>query len=320
MKRQAVFLDRDGTIIEDTGYVDDPAKVRLLAGSAGAIRRLSEGGFLVVVTSNQSGVARGLFDEATMSAVHDRMEKLLRGDGAVLDGAYYCPFLAGREAVVETFRRDSDLRKPKPGLLLQAANELDIDLRRSWMVGDSPRDVEAGRRAGCRTVLIDPNEKHIDDRKVRATRRAGGLVEASELILSEKSQPQVPSRERTSSDDVPALVSVPAPDDVPAPGNVPAPGEDDDVARMLGRIREELATDLPRIERQLDRVFRRQRQDDFSVLRLFGALLQMFAIAAAIWGGMALLGDQPAMGTPRFLLACFLQLSSISIFAIDRFR
>jgi len=314
MKRQAVFLDRDGTIIEDTGYVDDPAKVRLLAGSSGAIRRLSEGGFLVVVTSNQSGVARGLFDEATMSAVHDRMEKLLREEGATLDGAYYCPFLAGQEAVVEAFRRDTELRKPKPGLLLQAANELDIDLRRSWMVGDSPRDVEAGRRAGCRTVLIDPDEKHVDDQNVRATQRASDLVEASELILSDRRRPHAPARESTSSGDAPAL------DDTPTPVRIPAPGEDDDAVRVLGEIHERLATDLPRIEKQLDRGFRRQRQDDFSVLRLFGALLQMFAIAAAIWGGMALLGDHPAHGTPRLLLACFLQLASISIFAIDRFR
>ena len=154
MKRTAVFLDRDNTIIEDPGYIDDPDKVRLLPGAAEAIRGLREQGHMVIVASNQSGVARGLFSEATLSLVHQRLESLLAEENATIDAAYYCPFLPGSEAVVEAYRKDSDLRKPNPGMLVRAAKEHDLDLRRSWMIGDSSRDMEAGHRAGCRTILV----------------------------------------------------------------------------------------------------------------------------------------------------------------------
>ena len=171
MTTRAVFLDRDGTIIEDTSYVDDPAKVRLLSGVADAIRRFGDASYLVVIVSNQSGVARGMFDEATLSAVHQRVDELLAERGATLDGAYYCPYLDSAEATVETYRRDSDLRKPKPGMLLQAAEELNIDLERSWMIGDSSRDIEAGKRAGCRTIRIaaqpDPDALHTSSKSVK---------------------------------------------------------------------------------------------------------------------------------------------------------
>ena len=126
MKATAVFLDRDGTVIEDPGYVDDPERVHLLPGAADAIRRFSEAGHLVVVVSNQSGVARGLFDEATLSRVHARLEELLQARGASLDGAYYCPYFDGPEATVDSYRRDSELRKPKPGMLVQAASEFNV--------------------------------------------------------------------------------------------------------------------------------------------------------------------------------------------------
>ena len=155
MNAKAVFLDRDGTIIEDTGYVGDPDKVKLLPGAGKAIAELNRAGYLVVIISNQSGVARGIFGEDALSSVHQRMESLLSPLGATIDGAYYCPYLDGPAAKVSAYRRDSALRKPKPGLLLQAAEELQIDLESSWMVGDSMRDVQAGKRAGTRTILVE---------------------------------------------------------------------------------------------------------------------------------------------------------------------
>ncbi len=180
MKASAVFLDRDGIIIEDAGYIGDPKRVRLLPGAAEAIRRLSESGRLVVLVSNQSGVARGLFTEDDLRTVHARLEALLSEHGVSLDGAYYCPYLDGPEAVVEKYRCVSELRKPRPGMLLQAANELDIDLARSWMIGNSPSDVEAGLRAGCRTILIADGTPTTPAGDVQPTYTARDLIEAAE--------------------------------------------------------------------------------------------------------------------------------------------
>lgn len=152
--RPAVFLDRDNTLIHDPGYLKDPNRVTLLPGVAEGLARLRAAGYLCVVVSNQSGVARGLLTEADVAAVNARIQELLTPHGAAIDAFYHCPFLPGDEAVVADFRRDSDLRKPKPGMLLLAAKEHSIDLSRSWMIGDSLRDVEAGRAAGCRTILL----------------------------------------------------------------------------------------------------------------------------------------------------------------------
>ncbi|MFQ6049372.1 MAG: D-glycero-alpha-D-manno-heptose-1,7-bisphosphate 7-phosphatase, partial [Phycisphaerae bacterium] len=154
MADRAVFLDRDGTIIEDPGFVTRPEQVCLVPGSADAIRRLRAAGYRVVVVTNQSGVARGLLDEQQLAAIHERMQAELARRGTQLDAIYYCPYLPGPEAVVEQYRRDSDLRKPKPGMLLRAARELGLDLAACWMIGDSSQDVEAGRAAACRTILI----------------------------------------------------------------------------------------------------------------------------------------------------------------------
>lgn len=182
MKPKAVFLDRDGTIIENQGYIADPERVRLIHGAPEAIRRFKALGHLVVLVSNQSGVARGLLDEADLSRVHGRVEEILEAHGASLDGTYYCPYLDGPEATIEAYRRDSELRKPKPGMLLQAARELNIDLSQSWMIGDSACDVEAGTRAGCRTILIDRAGSQGGRSAVTATYTVDSLLEAAEIV------------------------------------------------------------------------------------------------------------------------------------------
>lgn len=153
-KRAAIFFDRDNTLVVSDGYLGDPEKVVLVDGAADAVARARRLGFATVVFSNQSGVARGLFDEDAVRAVNARMEQLLleQNPGAVIDRHEYCPFHP--EALVEEYRKDSDLRKPKPGMILEAAGRLALDLTRSWVVGDAPRDVEAGHAAGCRTILV----------------------------------------------------------------------------------------------------------------------------------------------------------------------
>ena len=152
MSRPAIFMDRDGTICEEVGYVNHLSRSRLLPGSVEAIRLANDAGFLVVVATNQSGVARGLFDEALVQAVNRQMVARVREGGARIDAVYVCPHHPREGA--PPFRRDCDCRKPRPGMLLQAAREHDIDLSASWMIGDSLVDLEAAGAAGARAVHV----------------------------------------------------------------------------------------------------------------------------------------------------------------------
>ncbi len=303
----AVFLDRDGTLIEDTGYIGDPENVRLLPGAAEAVRRLGQGGRRVVLVSNQSGVARGMFSEDDLKAVHARVESLLAAEGARIDGAFYCPYLDGPEAKLAPYRRDSELRKPKPGMLLQAAKELSIDLAGSWMIGDSAADIEAGTRAGCRTILVARNggaARHPPegptDLTVTPSFRAATLSEAAEIVERAVSQGTSQSESRGGAPQ-------------PRPG---ASGPDASGLAQENRVIEA----LDRIHAQLERSHRRDRQHDFSALRLLAALLQMLAIVTAVWGLVALMDEQSASATPRLTLACFFQLASLTAFLTDRLR
>ncbi len=152
MSRPAVFLDRDGTIIDDVGFLGSVDAMTVLPWSAGAIRMLNEAGYPVVVVTNQSGVGRGLFDEARVKAIHEALDRTLGEQNARVDAYYYCPHHP-RAADVR-YRVSCECRKPAPGLLRQAASDLDLDLARSWMVGDWWRDVEAGVAAGARAILV----------------------------------------------------------------------------------------------------------------------------------------------------------------------
>ena len=151
-RQPAVFLDRDGTINEEVGYLDSVEKLRLLPGAAKAIRLINESGMKAVVVTNQSGVARGFYDEAFVEETHARLREVLRAEGAFLDGLYFCPHhpTEGRG----NYLLPCNCRKPAPGLLLQAAKELRLDLARSYMVGDTLKDIEAGARAGMKGILV----------------------------------------------------------------------------------------------------------------------------------------------------------------------
>lgn len=152
MPREAVFLDRDGTLIEEVHYLAELSQVRLIPGAADAVRKLNDAGALVIVVTNQSGVARGYFPEANVALVHERLSVLLAECGARIDAFYYCPHHATEG--VKTYRVACECRKPKPGMLLTASREHSIDLTQSWMIGDKPCDAEAGAAAGCRTILV----------------------------------------------------------------------------------------------------------------------------------------------------------------------
>ncbi|HHK60609.1 MAG TPA: D-glycero-beta-D-manno-heptose 1,7-bisphosphate 7-phosphatase [Desulfobacterales bacterium] len=150
--RAAVFLDRDGTINEQMGYINHLSRFVLLPGVVAAIRRLNQAGVPVVVVTNQSGLARGYFPPALLDQVHAEMRQRLAEGGARVDGVYVCPHHP--EAREERYRRACGCRKPRPGLLERAARELGLDLARSYMVGDRYSDVATGAAAGCRTVLV----------------------------------------------------------------------------------------------------------------------------------------------------------------------
>src|SRR6185437_10611233 len=151
--RRAVFLDKDGTLIDDVPDNVDPALVRLAPGAAEGLPLLRAAGLRLVVVSNQSGVARGLFPESALEGVEARLRELLEGVGVSLDAFLYCPHHPG--GVVPRYAVACDCRKPAPGMVVRASRELGIDPSRSWLVGDILDDVEAGNRAGCGTVLID---------------------------------------------------------------------------------------------------------------------------------------------------------------------
>jgi D-glycero-D-manno-heptose 1,7-bisphosphate phosphatase len=168
--RSAAFLDRDGTIIYDRGYLSDPEGVELLPGAVEFLQRLRDAGLLLVIISNQSAVGRGMCTTDDVDAVNARLAEVLAPEGIRFDGVYYCPHAPDDGCAC---------RKPLPGLLEQAARDLDIDVARSAMVGDSPRDAEAGRRAGCAVnVLLG-----VHDETLEAV-SAGDLHAAAQAVLS----------------------------------------------------------------------------------------------------------------------------------------
>jgi D-glycero-D-manno-heptose 1,7-bisphosphate phosphatase len=151
--KPAVFLDRDGVIVRDVDLLVRADQIELMPGAAAAIARLGAAGLPVVVVSNQPVVARGLVTEDQVRALEAEIERRLAAAGASVDGFYYCPHHP--RATLPAYRDACECRKPRPGLLLRAARELELDLAASTMVGDRPSDVAAGRRAGCRTILVE---------------------------------------------------------------------------------------------------------------------------------------------------------------------
>ena len=177
-KQKAVFLDRDGTINKYVGFLRDIDDFELLPGVAEAVRLINASGYLAIVVTNQPVIARGEVTVPQLQEIHNKMETLLGAEGAYLDAIYYCPHHPhkGYEGEVPELKIDCDCRKPKPGMLLKAAEEFNIDLSQSWMIGDGENDIKAGKAAGCRTALIG-----TDDYKQNET--APTLLDAVNNIL-----------------------------------------------------------------------------------------------------------------------------------------
>ena len=307
MKHPAVFLDRDNTLIVSDGYLGDKDQVRLIDGAADLIAAVRRLGYAVVVFSNQSGVARGMFTEEAVKAVNDRMVELLKGENpeALIDRHEYCPFHP--EAVVEQYRKDSELRKPRPGMILKAAHEMELDLAASWVIGDAPRDIEAGAAAGCRTILYrdaalpaSPAAKQPatvrPDFEVAAMEDAREIISSADCVSLGDSITEAPHRglrggvrQVAGGQTLPASVS-----------------QDSRTAQELGRIRATLSSILDEQRKEKE-----PSGGDFSVSKLLGGVVQVVALAC-IFVAFTQRGNPPAM-TAMLLWAVVLELLTIAL-------
>ncbi|MCE2883166.1 MAG: HAD family hydrolase, partial [Planctomycetaceae bacterium] len=178
----AIFLDRDGTLVPDDGDAGNPEKVALAKDVGRALRALRDAGFRIVVATNQGGVARGRFTESDVERTNQRIAELVdaaTGLRRTIEKFYYCPFHP--KGTVAAYTREHPWRKPKPGMLLQAVQDMELDPARSWVIGDSPRDIAAGRAIGARTILVSRDPQAVAE--AGAHHAAGSLVEAARLVL-----------------------------------------------------------------------------------------------------------------------------------------
>lgn len=303
---RAVFLDRDHTLIEDPGYLSDPDAVKLLPGVELAIKSLHQAGYKIVVCTNQSAIARGILTEEGLEKIHAEMRRQLADKGAHLDAIYYCPYHP--EGTVDKYARQSDLRKPKPGMLLKGAKEHDIDLAQSWMVGDSPSDIEAGQRAGCRTIRMrlvgEASSAEGADEDVQADFTVRNLVDAARIVLRET--------DRTATWDAarPPAASEVQPDSAMAPigeaGAGPVPMSD-------SQVRMEILSHLRRL-------VRRGEHEEFSFLKLAGGIVQMLALLTLLIAVLKVLASHPRLNDAIFwaLIAIALQVMALTFFSIHR--
>ena len=183
--RKAVFIDKDGTLIPNIPYNIDPGRITIEDETIEGLRILKDEGFLFIVISNQSGIAKGYFKEMDLEQVWNKISALLQRHEISIDAFYYCPHEPN--GIVEQYAVECDCRKPLPGMILKAASQLKIDLSQSWMIGDILNDVEAGNRAGCSTILIDngnETEWQMSEERTPAF-IAGNILEAAVHIKME---------------------------------------------------------------------------------------------------------------------------------------
>lgn len=279
MKRSAIFFDRDNTLIVNDGYLGDPSRVVLVPGAARAIAEARDRGFCIVTVSNQSGVARGMFDEAAVGSVNRRMDEMLQAQDscAIVDRHEYCPYHP--EATLDAYRQTSDLRKPMPGMILSAARALDLDLSTSWVIGDSLRDVETGIAAGCRTVWVtDPSFPPSPDAAVGDVKpdfQASSLTEAMHFIQRSTKSARILSMT----------------------------GDQTPQEHLLSEILQEL------------RSARSATQNEFSVTRLLAGIMQVLALAVALLGYF---DREPTSVTTWLLAAIFLQMLTVALLLMGR--
>jgi D-glycero-D-manno-heptose 1,7-bisphosphate phosphatase len=288
MKRPAVFFDRDNTLVVGSEYLGDPSQVRLTSGAAAAVAQARKLGFATVVVSNQSGVARGMFNEDAVRAVNARLDELLaeQDPSAVIDRHEFCPFHP--EGTVPEYASESQRRKPKPGMILEAARALALDLSRSWMIGDAPRDLAAGHAAGCGTILLKQPDlaqspAAMAPMTVEPDFIAGSLGEAIELIERATTNPS-------------------------APPVVPASREQPELQHLV-RLTEQILMEMKRRDEET--------KLDFSISKLLAGVIQIIAIAVLF---VTYLNRSQQQSGALLGTAIFLQLFTIALLMMGKDR
>jgi D-glycero-D-manno-heptose 1,7-bisphosphate phosphatase len=311
MARPAVFFDRDNTLIVADGYLGEAAKVVLIDGAADAVARAHRLGFAVVTFSNQSGVARGMFAEEAVHAVNARLDELLfeQNPAAIIDRHEFCPFHP--EGSIEFYRQESPRRKPAPGMILAAAEALSLDLAKSWVIGDAPRDIEAGKAAGCRTILFqDPalaaspaagaTPRVLPDHSVQSLSAAMEIIErdsSGERSTLNAQRPVVSLSNHSTSNEKTAV------------GTSSVQGST--VAS---------STDLHRLESLAEQILQQLRpastsvtpEAHFSLSKMIAGIVQVLALAALV---LAYRTENPQN---TLLLAIMLQLFTIALLIMGR--
>jgi len=287
------------------------------------------------VVTNQSGIARGLLTEQTLDKIHAELRRQLSQRGAHLDAIYYCPFHP--EGTIEEYAKESDLRKPQPGMLQLAAKELDIDLSQSWMVGDSARDIEAGQRAGCKTIRVRSRADHhatpglANDEDVQADYTVRNLVDAARVILRAPRQAPVPAAGRVATPSaqagqgaapsakppMPPLAGRQPPAAAPeaAPEAAEAPGAAGDTGSAQPGP-EELDQHQVRAEilRYVRQIARQEQTEEFSFIKLAAGIAQVFALMGLGMVVVKMLGDNNQEASLWAQITIILQLMSLTLF------
>lgn len=346
MKNRAIFLDRDDTLIEDPGYINHPSQVKLLPHVCEALIELRQMGYKLVIVTNQSAVARGIVTEEGLEEIHDRLIGLLRHEGAGIDRIYYCPYHPN--GIIPEYRQDSDLRKPNPGMLLLAAQEMDIDLEASWMLGNSYRDIAAGMRAGCKTILITSAEKPaqrtatdpIPFKKAVNIREAVNIVKMYDQhsrFVETKTELEVhvpePVAVHAVSDPEQVQAGRPSPrktdfglmtPDTPAVSTESASFHPSAIVEDDANRQEPTETDqtdrmeqlLEEMVRHLKALHRETMFHEFSILKALAGVVQVIVIFCLVWSLWFLLDPQARISSVHTLIgyAAVLQLMVIAFY------
>jgi len=293
MANKAIFLDRDNTLIEDPGYINDPAQVKLLPNVSHSLIQLKKMGYKLVIVTNQSAVARGIISEQTLESIHQKLRELLACDGAYVDKIYYCPYHP--DATVPEYRQQSSLRKPDSGMLLKAAEEMDLGLQHCWMVGNSYSDIAAGSKAGCRTILINshkaPPLKQPGD--INPDKKAVNITEAANIIKMYDRQNKITEQ----SPDNPVTIEAPCQtteaesalterQPEPIPAEKPE-FQDEQTNRKTEITINQTPTDkthrlLEEMLKHFRNIHRSEMFEEFSVTKLIAGIVQILVIACLL--------------------------------------
>ncbi len=311
----AIFLDRDNTLIANDGDLGDPAAVRIITGVGPGLRALRDAGYRLIVVSNQAGVARGKFTEEDVDAVHQRIATLVdeqsgRGEGGspatgggLIDRFYYCPYHP--EATLPDYRRDHPWRKPHPGMILQAARDMGLDLSRSWMIGDQERDVLAGKAAGCRTVLFSRDAELAQ--RVKPTDAAATFSEVVRIILQHRAG---------SASTSPAL-NQPSPQPSPPPARAVTPAAATPAGANRAAEGDSGAAGIRRAVNELTEAIRddRLRRVEFRFVTMLAGLCQLLALTLAVLGLLQL--DSFEVFAKWMLGAALVQMLTMTLLVLD---